>query len=237
VKPCCFAWNLDPMRPEPTAARQTRSSFRHLSMQVVMSDSEVVNLSNRTSTCISFGMLSVMAAVFVAVFLLVGCNTQAKHADVKDAVDQAMTRNDLGVVKVSQDRDKGVLTLTGDVDSDAKKAQAETVAKQTAPDYAVANELAVRPPTADNSQEKAVDKNLDKGIEDNFKAELKAHKNLDDQSIHYDAKNGTLVLKGSVKTAAQKQEAMKLAKHIPNVKEVVNEIEVKSDKNTSASAQ
>lgn len=201
-----------------------------------MSDSEV-NLSTRTSNRIVVGMLGLMAAAFVSLFLLVGCNRQNQHADVKDAVDSAMTRNDLGVVKVSQDRDKGVLTLTGDVDSDAKKAQAEQVAKQTAPDYAVANELAVRPPTADNSQEKAVDKNLDKGIEDNFKAELKAHKNLDDQSIHYTAKNGTLVLKGSVKTAAQKQEAMKFAKHVSNVKEVVNELEVEPDKNTSAAAQ
>lgn len=182
-------------------------------------------------------MLGLMAAAFVSLFLLVGCNRQDQHADVKDAVDSAMTRNNLGVVKVSQDRDKGVLTLTGDVDSDAKKAQAEQVAKQTAPEYAVANELAVRPPTADNSQNKAIDNSLDKGIEDNFKAALKSHKNLDDQSIHYDAKNGTLVLKGSVKTASQRLEAMKLAKKVPNVKEVVNEIQVQGGKNTSAAAQ
>jgi len=77
------------------------------------------------------------------------------------------------------------------------------------------------------SQAKAVDSSLDDGIESNFKAALKAHKNLDDQSISYDAKNGTLVLKGSVKTAAQKTEARRLAKGVPNVKEVVNEIEVK----------
>jgi hyperosmotically inducible periplasmic protein len=180
-------------------------------------------------------MGGMMAAAFVCLFLLTGCN-KAQHPDVKDAVDQAMTRNDLGVVKVSQDRDKGVLTLTGDVDSAAKKMQAEEVAKQTAPEYAVANELAVRPPTADNGQLNDVSKNLDNGIEDNFKAALKAHKNLDDQSIHYDAKNGTLVLKGSVKTAQQKREAMTLAKNIPNVKEVVNELEVKPDKHSTASS-
>jgi hyperosmotically inducible protein len=167
-------------------------------------------------------------------FILVGCNRDEQHADVKDTVDQAMTHNDLGVVKVSQDRDKGVLTLTGDVDSDAKKMQAESVAKQAAPGYVVANELAVRPPTADNSQMKAVDSNLDDGIENNFKAALKAHKNLDDQSIHFDAKNGTLVLKGDVKTAAQKSEAMTLAKNVPNVKQVVNELEVKPDKHSTA---
>jgi hyperosmotically inducible protein len=170
----------------------------------------------------------------MALFLVVGCNREAQHADVKDAVDTAMTRNNLGVVKVSQDRDKGVLTLTGDVDSADKKMQAESVAKEAAPGYVVANELAVRPPNADASQMKAVDSNLDDGIENNYKAAIKAHKNLDDQSIHFDAKNGTLVLKGSVKTAAQKSEAMTLAKNVPNVKEVVNELEVKPDKHSSA---
>ena len=189
-------------------------------------------MSNQSLTRI----VSFMAAALLSLFVLVGCNSQAQHPDVKDAVNSAMTQNNLGVVKVSQDRDKGVLTLTGDVDSADKKMQAEQVAKQAAPDYAIANELAVRPPTADNSQAKAVDSNLDSGIEDNFKAALKAHKNLDDQSIHYDAKNGTLVLKGSVKTAQQKKEAMMLAKNVPNVKEVVNELEVKPDKHSTASS-
>jgi hyperosmotically inducible protein len=47
------------------------------------------------------------------------------------------------------------------------------------------------------------------------------------------AKNGTLVLKGSVKTAAQKREAGELAKHVPNVEQVVNEIQIKPDKHST----
>lgn len=172
------------------------------------------------------------ALTLTGLVVLAGCN-QADHADVKDAVDQAMTQNNLGVVKVSQDREKGVLTLTGDVDSADKKTQAQTVAQQAAPGYAISNELGVRP-VGDESQAKSVDSNLDSGIQDNYKASLKAHKNLDDQSISYDAKNGTLVLKGSVKTQAQKSEANTLARNVPNVKEVVNEIVVKEDKNSTA---
>ena len=80
------------------------------------------------------------------------------------------------------------------------------MAKEAAPGYTVANEIGVRP-IGTESQAKSVDSNLDDGIENNYKAAIKAHKNLDDQSIHYDAKNGTLMLKGSVKTAAQKKEA------------------------------
>ena len=170
--------------------------------------------------------IAILAAT-LSLLVLAACNKNADHPDVKDAVDSAMTQHGLGVVKVSQDREKGVLTLTGDVESTDQKAQADAVAKQAAPDYVVANELAIRPIGAE-SQMKAIDSSLDNGIEDNYKAAIKANKTLDDQSISYKAKNGTLVLTGSVKTAAQKIAAMKVAKSIPNVKEVVNEIEVKS---------
>jgi hyperosmotically inducible protein len=78
--------------------------------------------------------------------------------------------------------------------------------------------------------------NLDSAIEDNFKASIKAHKNLDDQSIRGSAKNGTLVLEGSVKTTAQKHEAEKLAKRVPNVQQVVNELEVKPDKHSTSNS-
>jgi len=189
-----------------------------------------LNTQGLAKNRIYFGFVG---AALLAAFLLVGCNRANEHPDVKDAVNSAMTQNGLGVVKVSQDREKGVITLSGDVESADKKAQAEALAKQAAPDYAVSNEIGVRPIGAE-SQFKSIDSNLDSAIQDNYKAALKANKNLDDQSISYDAKNGTLVLKGSVKTPAQKKEAMMLAKGVPNVKEVVNEIEVKSDKHSTA---
>jgi hyperosmotically inducible periplasmic protein len=181
----------------------------------------------------SFKGIALLVAAFSAMLILGACNNNSQHPDVKDAVDTAMTRNDLGVVKVSQDRDKGVLTLTGDVETPEKKAQAESVAKDAAPGYAIANEIGVRPIGAE-SQAKSVDSNLDDGIEKDYKAAIKANKNLDDQSIDYSAKNGTLMLKGSVKTSAQKKEAAMLAKNTPNVKEVVDEIEVKPNKSSTA---
>ncbi len=56
------------------------------------------------------------------------------------------------------------------------------------------------------------------------------------QAADYLAKNGTLVLKGSVKTAAQKKEAEHLAKKVPNVQQVVNEIEVKPGKHSTSNS-
>ena len=188
-------------------------------------------MTNRLAHSRSRMILAAISSVALcAVLVLAACN-QNKYPDEKDAVNNALTANNLGAVNVSQDREKGVMTLKGDLESAEKKEQAQAVTKQAAPDYTVANEIGVRPP--DNGQAKAVDSSLDNGIEDDYKAALKAHQNLDAQSISYKAKNGTLVLSGSVKTAAQKSEASKLAKNIPNVKEVVNEIEVKSDKHSS----
>src|SRR5579862_5734639 len=75
--------------------------------------------------------------------MLAGCNKT--HPDEKDAVNNALTANNLGVVTVSQDRDKGVMTLSGDVETSDLKQRAEEVAKQAAPDYTVSNQVGVRP--------------------------------------------------------------------------------------------
>jgi hyperosmotically inducible periplasmic protein len=166
---------------------------------------------------------------------IAGCQSQPARPDEKSAVTNSLNSNSLGNVSVSQDRDKGVITLTGDVSTEDLKSQAAVLAKQAAPDYTISDEIGVRPQGAE-SQAKSVDSNLDSAIEDNYKAAIKGHKNLDDQSIDYSAKNGTLVIKGSVKTVAQKKEAEKLAKSVPNVQQVVNEIEVKTDKHSTPNA-
>ena len=67
------------------------------------------------------------------------------HADEKSAVTNSLNSNNLGSVSVSQDRDKGVITLTGDVNSEDQKSQAAVLAKQAAPDYTYRDEIGVRP--------------------------------------------------------------------------------------------
>lgn len=180
-------------------------------------------------------LLLASAAILAGALAIAGCQNQPAHPDEKSAVTNQLNSNNLSNVSVSQDRDKGVMTLTGDLPSGDAKAQAENLAKQAAPDYTVADEIGVRP-VEDKSQASAVSSDLDSAIEDNFKASIKAHKSLDDQSIHCSSKNGTLVLKGTVRTAAQKREAEGLAKHIPNVQQVVNEIEVKPSKHSTTNS-
>jgi hyperosmotically inducible protein len=165
--------------------------------------------------------------------LIAGCNNNPKYPDSKEAVNNSLTENNLGAIHVSQDQGKGVITLTGTVPSDSQKTQAESVAKQAAPNYTIADEIAVVPPE-NASETKAANSDTDDAIEDSFKADLKKNRNLDDQDISVKSKNGTVVLSGSVKTEAQKREAERLAKHVPNVQQVVNEIKVKPSKHSSA---
>lgn len=142
-----------------------------------------------------------------------------------DAVKNALKQADLADVTVSDDADKNTITLGGTVHSEQARAKATEVAKSAAGNRQIANEISVQP-VGDESHAKAMASNLDDGIESNYKAELLS-KHLDKQSIHYQAKNGVLVLTGSVKNGGQRQEAAELAKKVPNVRQVVNQLEVR----------
>jgi len=169
------------------------------------------------------------ALLLSGALLIGGCNKS--YPDEKPAVDQALSSNDFGTVGVSQDRDKGVITLRGNVGLPGDKDRAEKIAQRAAPDYRIANEIGVRPENVPGAA--GADAKLDSAIEDNFKAAIKGHENLNDQSISGSAKNGTLVLKGSVKTPQQRAEAEGLARQVPNVQEVVNELKVKAGKHST----
>jgi len=178
-----------------------------------------------------FALLAVLAAVFT-----IACSQQKANApDVSDQIKDSLKANNLGDVKVKEDRDKGVITLSGDVKDEQAKAQAEDIAKQNAGGLIVANEIGVRPEGAEGDAKK-VDNNLDKAIEDNYRAALTAN-NMDNQHIHFDSKNAVITLTGDVDTPAQLEKAEKMAAKVPNVSQVVNELEVKgAKKNRKAAA-
>jgi hyperosmotically inducible periplasmic protein len=169
------------------------------------------------------------AIILGGAMAIAGCHHA--YPDAKAAVTDTLKANNLGKIDVSQDREKGVMTLTGNVDSDNDKMQAENLTKQAAPGYTIADEIGVRPP--DENSAGSIASKEDSAIEDNFAAAIKANQNLDDQSIRASSKNGTLVITGSVKTPTQKTEVTILAKQVPNVQQVVNELEVQPDKHSS----
>jgi hyperosmotically inducible periplasmic protein len=163
---------------------------------------------------------------------LVGCsNTPPKSPDVTDSIRKSLDQSGYKDVSVSQDRDKGVVTLGGTVASESDKAQAESLAKSAAVGQVVANTIAVRPP-GDESAAKTVDSDLDKAIEKGLDAALVKRKM--DKGVRYDVKNGVVTLKGDTSSQSRRSAIEQIANGVPNVKQVVNEMQVKEQKATSS---
>ena len=79
---------------------------------------------------------------------LLGCSSTTKSPDVSDGIRKSLDQAGLKDVSVSQDRDKGVVTLGGHVPSDGDKSQAESIAKSIAGGQVVSNQIGVIPPAA-----------------------------------------------------------------------------------------
>ncbi len=142
----------------------------------------------------------------------------------KDSVKQALQQSELQDVTVDEDKDKNTITLGGKVHSEDARNKAEEVAKAAAGNRTIANEISVQPVGAE-SESKEIASDLDTSIEKTYKAALTAQ-GLDKRHIRFDAKNGVLRLKGSVKTPAERNRAEQLAQATPNVRQVLNQIDV-----------
>jgi osmotically-inducible protein OsmY len=171
---------------------------------------------------------SILIGTALAVTL--ACSNNTKAPDVTDNVRHGLDSAGLSDVHVTQDRDKNVVTLTGSVPTDDDKGRAESIAKSQAGSAVVANEIGVRPQN-DEGTAKKVDSELDSGIDKNLEAMLVEHKM--NRAVRYDVNNGVVTLKGNVTSQGQRSNVEKLAQEVPNVKQVVNELEVKNQKATS----
>jgi osmotically-inducible protein OsmY len=158
------------------------------------------------------------------VILTVACSHR-DNVSYKDGVKKALEQNELHDVSVSEDQERNTISLGGTVHSDDAKAKAGEVAKAAAGTRIIANEISVQPVGVE-SEAKDIASNLDDAIEKNYKAALIAS-GLEKQNLNFKAKNGVLSLTGSVHNLNQRQQAEKLAAGIPNVQQVLNQIEVR----------
>jgi osmotically-inducible protein OsmY len=163
-------------------------------------------------------------AMVLVLLLGIACSNRANTTSMKDNVKKSLEQADLRDVNVSEDQDKNTITLTGDVHSENAKQQAGEIAQAAAGSRIVANEVRVEPVGAE-SQAKSIASNVDDAIEKNYKAALTS-KGLDKARIHFNAKNGVLTLKGNVKSPQVREQAQEIATNIPNVQQVLNEIQV-----------
>jgi hyperosmotically inducible protein len=173
-----------------------------------------------------FGLCMTMASLVMTL----ACSQGQKSPDVEADIEKALSQANLSSVKVSQDRDKGVVTLSGNVQTEADKQRAEAVAKSLSSSVVIANEIGVRPPGFE-SEARKVDSSLDTAIEKNLEASLVA-RHLND-GIKYSAENGVLTITGEVNSLSKRHDIEQLAASVPNVKQVINEVQIKGIKATS----
>jgi hyperosmotically inducible periplasmic protein len=176
--------------------------------------------------------LLVVLLTLLAIGAVVGCSRfSAKSPDVSDSIRKSLDQAGLKDVSVSQDRDKGIVTLGGQVASADQKAQAESLAKALAGAQVVADQVAVIPVGAEK-EAKAVNSDLDQGIEKNLDAALIQNKMHN--YVKYAVKSGVVTLTGEVNSQDKRTLAEKVAIAVPNVQQVVNNLQVKNQKATSA---
>jgi hyperosmotically inducible protein len=181
-------------------------------------------------------LLFASTALLAATLATSGCG-DGNHPDVKLAVYNALDQNDLRSVTVTEDRTAGVITLSGIVGANDRRQRAEQVAQQAASGYSIVDRIKVDDAGLQGEEKAAVQTaELDSNIEDRFRATLQSNPALRKQKIEYSAYNGTLTLKGSVITARDRKQAEDLAKRIPQVQHVINEIQIKPGKPSPANS-
>jgi hyperosmotically inducible protein len=175
--------------------------------------------------------LLVTLLMLIAIGVLVGCSASAKSPDVSDSIRKSLDQAGFKDVSVSQDRDKGVVTLGGQVASENGKAQAESLAKSFAGAQVVADQIAVIPVGAEKAA-RAVNSDLDRGIENNLDAALIQNKM--NHNVKYEVKSGVVTLTGELNSEGLRSSAEKVAAGVPNVLQVVNDLQVKDQKASSS---
>jgi len=154
----------------------------------------------------------------------------SRSPDVSDSIRKALDQAGLKDVSAGQDRDKGIVTLGGQVAAESDKSQAESLAKSLAGAQVVADQIAVVSVGGEKAA-KAVNSDLDQGIGNNLDAWLIENKMHGD--VKYEVKSGVVTLTGEVNSEDKRTRAEKVAIAVPNVLQVVNDLQVKNQKASS----
>jgi osmotically-inducible protein OsmY len=174
---------------------------------------------------------STLLALLVAGVFVACSRTPTKTPDVSGSIRESLDQAGLKNVSVSEDHEKGVVTLGGHVTANNDKVQAESIATSIAGGQVVSDQIAVIPRGGERDA-KTVNSDLDKGIANNLDAAL--IQNKFHESVKYDVNNRVITLTGEVDSQSKRRQAEGVASSVPNVRQIVNELQVKNQKATSS---
>lgn len=177
--------------------------------------------TKRHSGSLSSFVLASCVAIAVA-----GCastrpvSTQLDDAAITTKVKAKLTADpEINSFKIDVDTREGIVRLSGIVKKPEVRAEAEKLARNTVGVRGVINELEI----GSESFGRRVN---DAAIATKVKAKLTADPEVNPFNIDVDCQEGVVTLSGRVRSAAQRQEAEKLARNTAGVREVRNRLEV-----------
>jgi len=138
--------------------------------------------------------------------------------DVQDAIrwEPLLSAAEIGVTAKD-----GVITLTGIVDSYAKKLEAEDAAKKVAGVRAIAQEIEIRFANSNKKNDAEVATEIVTALISNFE--------IPENLVQVKVENGFVTLEGELSWNYQKEAAKRVVNHLVGVKGVTNNIRIKSE--------
>jgi hyperosmotically inducible protein len=201
-------------------------------------------------------ILSGILVLCLALGFMAGCNENSSRAEQKENPNQVgatETRSDTAITAelkgkitdselldntdISVETNNGVATLTGAVATEAQKAHAEELAKNTKGVTSVDNKLVVDPEKSKgivgNAEEKAKEgysESKDALSNARITSEVKLKFAADDTvkalNIDVDTNNGVVTLNGTVNSKKELNQAVQLAKSVDGVKHVKSNLTI-----------
>ena len=152
--------------------------------------------------------------------MLAACSRNAN--DPKDRVDKALGDANIKGVQTAYDKDANVVHLQGTVDSPDVKQRADQVATEAVGTSGkVLDELKV-----EGMDEKPIS-DRDALIRDTLKDQIGKDQVLQDRDISFEVSDGVVTVKGTVRSAAEKNKVTDMVKSTSGVTQMANELEVK----------
>ena len=159
-----------------------------------------------------------LATLAVAAGAGLGCH---RGPDVEGNVRKALDRANMQEVDVKVDGESSIVHLKGTVGSMAMRSRAQEVADAVVGTSGrVLNELTVKglnDTTADD---------LDSQIRSGLDRMIDNDPALNERDVNFDVANGTVTIKGEVRTVDEKNRVGEMTKAAPGVKDVANGLQI-----------
>ncbi len=176
----------------------------------------------------------------VAIACTMGAACAKSDPGVTTAVKAKLAADDtVKAYQINVDTKDRVVTLKGEVDTEAAKARAIEIARATDGVRDVVDAMTIKSPvsattgTADTMRDKASETGQvlgDAGITTAVKTKLLADPDVSGSKIDVDTAEGIVTLKGTVNSAVERKRAMEIARDTTGVKSVKDQLKIERKK-------